>query len=232
MSSKFPDLCWCFAEILTTWHLIRIATLNDYTLQKIEATKIPPSFVARVLRFPIYTHDPTKVAMVQTFLLSMDTVDRHMCRLREEAEASMRHLVRLEEHLMVLHEMVHQENQDLTTAQEDVLAELWTWLGGNKNKLRSMDLNLGLLKNVDRYRQQALAHVVVTLQTLHTLDADMEELRARVAAPDVVGDRIPTEVHLKSIKAGIERLRQGEMIRASAKRRERISKTLETNKEL
>jgi len=212
-----------------TWHLTSIATLNDYTLQSIEAAKIPPPFLARVLLFPIYTHNPTKVAMVETFLLSMDTVDRHMSRLRKEAETSMEHLVHLEEHLSVLHEMISQENRDLTTTQEDVLAELWTWLGGNRNELRAMDLNLGLLKNVDKYRQQALAHVVITLQTLHALDADMEELRARVAAPDVAGDRIPTEVHMKSIKAGVERLRQGQ-IRASAKQREMIADMLETNK--
>lgn len=162
------------------------------------------------------------------FLLSMDAIENHMFRLREEAEASMGHLVRLEEHLSVLYEMVHQENKELTVAQEDILAELWTWLGGNKRKLKEVDLNLNLLKNVDTYRQEALARVMVTLQTLHALDADMEELRARVATPDVIGDQIPTEVHVNSIKAGVERLRQGQ-IRASAMQGASIARVLDVS---
>src|ERR1700753_2202772 len=121
----------------------------------------------------------------------MDNIANHMARLRDEAEISMGHLLRLEEHLRVLHEETHWDNNALTAAQEDVLAELWTWLGGNKHKLRKIDDNLNLLKNVERYRQKALAHVVATLHALQALDADMEELRTRVAAPEIVGDKIP-----------------------------------------
>ena len=128
----------------------------------------------------------------------------------------MGHLLQLEEHLMILYEVTHRNNEELTAAQEDVLAELWTWLGGNKHRLRKIDNNLDLLKNVERYRRKALAHVVATLHALQTLDADMEELRTRVAAPDIVGDKIPVEVHMKSIKAGVERLKE-RRLRASSK---------------
>ena len=164
--------------------------------------------------------------MIETFLMSMDNIDNHMVRLREEAGISMGHLMRLEEHLMVLHEVTHRDNKDLTAAQEEVLAELWTWLGGNKRKLKKMDLNLDLLKNVEKYRKKGLAHIVATLETLNTLDADMEELRTRVAAPDIVGDKIPIEVHVKSIKAGIERLKEGQM-RASLRQGDSMAEILE-----
>ena len=200
--------------------------MNDYALQTIEASKAPPSLAARILPFVISTTNPTKEAVLDTFLMSMDNIGVHMVRLREEAEISMDHLLRLEEHLMVLHDITHRENKDLTAAQEDVLAELWTWLGGNRRRLRGMDINLGLLKNVEIYRKKALAHVTATLQALHTLDADMEELRARVNAPDIVGDRIPIEVHIKSIKAGVERLKEGQL-RASLKQGEIDAKILE-----
>jgi len=200
--------------------------LNDYALQTIEASKAPTSFVARVLPFSLSNGNPTKEAVIETFLMSMDNIGSHMVRLRDEAEISMGHLLRLEEHLMVLHEVSHRDNKDLKAAQEDVLAELWTWLGGNRSKLRKMDLNLDLLRGVEKYRRKALAHVVATLQTLHTLDADMEELRTRVAAPDIVGDKIPIEVHIKSIKAGVERLKEGQ-VKASLKQGESIAKILE-----
>ena len=158
--------------------------------------------------------------------MSMDNIASHMVRLREEAETSMSYLLRLEEHLMVLHEITHRNNKDLTMEQEGVLAELWTRLGGNRRKLRGMNLNLDLLKNVDKYRKKALAHISATLQTLHTLDVDMEELRSRVATPNIVGDKIPIGVHIKSIKAGIERLKEGQL-RATLKQGESVTQILE-----
>lgn len=181
--------------------------------------------MARVLPFSLSKSNPTKEVVIKAFLMSMDNIVSHMIRLREEAETSMDHLQRLEEHLRVLYEITHRDNEELKAEQEDILAELWTWLGGNKHELRMVDRNLGLLKNVERYRKKALAHVVATLQTLHTLDADMEELRTRVAAPEIVGDKIPIEVHIKSIKAGVERLKERQT-RASLSQAESINKIL------
>ena len=202
--------------------------MNDYALQTIEESKAPTSLAARVLPFFFSNTNPTEEAVLDTFLASMDNIANHMARLRDEAETSMGNLLRLEEHLRSLHEETHRDNKDLTAAQEDVLAELWTWLGGNKNKLRKMNLNLDLLENIEKNRKKALAHVVSTLQTLHTLDADMEELRTKVAAPVVVGDRIPVEVHIKSIKAGVDRLKAGQVRAISLGQRESMVKFLET----
>ena len=200
--------------------------MNDYALQTIEASKTPASLIARVLPFSLSNINPTEEAVIEAFLMSMDNIATHMARLRDEAEISMGHLMRLEEHLMVLHEITHRDNKELTAAQEDVLAELWTWLGGNKSKLREMSSNLDLLKNVEKYRKKALAHIIVTLEVLHALDADMEDLRTRVAAPEIAGDRTPIEVHIKSIKVGVERLKEGQM-KASLRERESVARILE-----
>lgn len=195
----------------------RVETLNDYVLRTIRVAGVPLPSLAQVLPFPIYASDPTREAVVKMFTFSMDTVSNQASRLREEAEVSMRHLIRLEEHLSILYEMVHKEKQGSTVAQEDVLAELWTLLRESGGEFGEVDLTLNLLKNVNKYRQQALAYIVTTLRTLHTLDENMEELRAKVAAPDTIGDRVPTEVHVKSIQEGVERLRQ-RRIEASARR--------------
>ena len=200
-----------FAGFSKLNHFARITSINDYALQTIEASKAPSSLMARVLPFSLSNSNPTKEAVIETFLMSMDSIAGHMVRLREEAEISAGHLMRLEEHLGVLHEVTHRDDKDLTAVKDEVLAELWTKLGGNKRKIKKMDLNLGLLKNVEKYRKKALAHVAATLQTLNALDANMEELRTRVAAPDIVGDKIPIEVHIKSIKAGVDRLKEGQM---------------------
>jgi len=72
-----------------------------------------------------------------------------------------------------------------------------------------------LLKDLKMYRLQVLARVVATLQSLQAMSADMEDLRERVARPALAGSKIPVDVHMKSIRLGLERLRE-ERVRAKA----------------
>jgi hypothetical protein len=140
--------------------------------------------------------------VIETFILSMDSFGSHMVDLREEAKIFKDRLTRLEELLMVLREVTHRD------IQEVVLAEPWQ-LG--EDKFRKMDLILDLLTKMEKWRRKALEHVVATLQTLRALDADMEELRTRVVAPNVVGGKIPIEVHLKCIKVGVDKVKEEQM---------------------
>ena len=177
----------------------RITSLNEHALQAIEVSKAPPSLAARVIPFFLSNSNRAKGVVIETFLLSMDNIGIHMVRLRREVETSM-------DHLMVLREVTHREIIGLKAAQADILAELWAVLGGKGHKLRETAVVLDLFENMERCRKKALAHVVATSQTLHTLDADMEELRIRVAVPDMIWDRLPIEVHIENIKAGVDRL--------------------------
>ena len=116
--------------------------------------------------------------------------------------------------------------------QREAADQFFEWLGFkiriNPDATRKIDLDLDLLKNVENYKRKALAHVTVILETLHTLDADMEELRARMAAPDIVGDKIPLEVHIMNIKAGVDRLKEGQ-VRTSMRYASNVDKVLETS---
>jgi hypothetical protein len=97
--------------------------------------------MARFLPFSLSNTNPTKEAVTETFLMSMDNIVTHMARLRTEAGISKGYLLRLEEHLRVLHEITHRDNTELTTAHEQVLAELWTQLARqNKSKHKKDDV--------------------------------------------------------------------------------------------
>ena len=117
-------------------------------------------------------------------------------------------------YLNVLHGVIHQGSIELKAARgENIFTEL---LGSFWNKpdvnpfdlLKGMDLVLDSLRNVENHRRNTLANVVGTMQTLRTLDADMEELRKRVAVRDIVGEKIPIEMHIRSIKAAADRLKK------------------------
>ena len=148
-----------------------------------------------------------KQVVTRTFTDAMDTLSANMRRLALEAEVSISDLNALDERLESIHGIVCREDSSIEAAKDELLERLWTILGGNRRRLRGMDKHLALLKGVGVYRDRARDHVVAALQTLITMAEEMEELRERVAAPELVGNAIPIEVHMKSIRSGLERLK-------------------------
>ena len=143
----------------------------------------------------------------------MNVLSKETQYLILEAERNYRNLLNLEEKLTFLYEIISREDTTRSFEKADLLAELWTRLGGNQEKMRNFDSHLALLKELGSYRKQAIAHVTaalrtfnITLLTLHSINEDMEE---RVAAPDLLGPSPPIEVHMKTIKMGLERPREG-----------------------
>lgn len=134
-----------------------------------------------------------------------------LARLIVAGQASVQELDNLEAQLVSIQSILTREGTDLHAEKSDLLAELWTRLGLNRAQIRGFENNLRLLRELGGYRTQALAHVVAALQALETLNADMEELRERVATPELAGGEIPLEVHVRSIRSGIERLKEGRL---------------------
>ena len=147
----------------------------------------------------------------------MSVLATQMQRIILEAELNVHNLDQPEEMLGTLHEMATRENADISAAREELLAQLWTILGGNRKALRGMDGHLYLLRHIGEYRTRAMAHVVAALQAVTAMSEDLEDLRERVSAPELVGDKIPVEVHMKAIRAGLDRLQED---RIQARKRE------------
>lgn len=146
----------------------------------------------------------------------MDNVGCHMTDIREEAEISMGHLTNLEERLVLLREVAHRDKDGLTkllarlARNKGIFGQvrLESDLAAHKRKECMKGPLLDLLKKAEKWRKKALSHIVVTLRILHNFDADMEELKARVAALHVVGDKVPIK---ESIEVGTDRLREGQI---------------------
>ncbi|KAG1794754.1 hypothetical protein EV424DRAFT_1449364 [Suillus variegatus] len=195
-----------------------VMAVNGYAMRTIqEAEKNAPPPYSLTALIPFHFGPTTQEVIVDAFTSAMDTFSIAIQRLILEAEISLHNLDVLEEDLSVVREVVMREDIDVTTEQSELLGALWTKLGGNRRALRDNDRRLGLLKDLGDYRRQAQAHVVAALQTLNSMSEDMEDLRERVAAPELVGGRIPLHVHIESIQNGLERLQEG---RVRARERE------------
>ncbi|KAI0044174.1 hypothetical protein FA95DRAFT_1562541 [Auriscalpium vulgare] len=203
-----------------------ILSVNDYALNAIEASNTKSGALSLRSIWPFSPDKAaTKAVVTETFNDAMNALSANMRRLVLEAEVSLADLDRLEERLGSLHEIVSREDSTLSSEQADLLANLWTILGGNRKELRGFENHRDLLKNIGSYRKRALAHVVAALQTLQGMSEDMEDLRERVAAPELVGERIPVEVHMKSIRSGLDRL-QERRIKAQERQEEIVSRVM------
>ncbi|KAF8071802.1 hypothetical protein FPV67DRAFT_1667261 [Lyophyllum atratum] len=206
-----------------------IMAVNDYALHQIEsAHSKAPTVMSLYGLVPWGARKPANDVVIHTFSEAMSVLSVSMERLILEAELNLANLEKLEERLSTLHGQVSREDLTLSSAKSELLAELWTKLGGNRKKLRNFDDHLVLLRNLGLYRKKALAHVVAALQSLNAMSSDMEDIRERVAAPELTESKIPIEVHMKSIKSGLERLKEGR-VRAKRLEEETIRRVLGIN---
>ncbi|KAI6039889.1 hypothetical protein EDC04DRAFT_3003197 [Pisolithus marmoratus] len=186
-----------------------VMALNSYAMATIE--EAPEKATSPILQavIPIKI-GPTADEIIQgAFTLAMDQSEQSIARLIVEAELSGQNLDQMEVDIASLHDMITREDKHMSNEKDRVLGELWTTLGGNRQKLREYDDRLALLNDLAVYRKQARAHVTAALQTLHAMSDDLEDLRERVAAPGIIGGKVPIKVHIESIKNGLERLKEG-----------------------
>lgn len=141
----------------------------------------------------------------------MAVLESELHNLILAAEASLHDLDILEEQLRLLHMLVSREDHSLSTSKQELLSRLWTFLGGNRAELHRFESHLKLLNGVAEYRQRALAHVSGALHTLQAMSAEVEALRERVSQPVMLGGAIPLEVHVESIRGGLDRLKESRL---------------------
>ena len=152
----------------------------------------------------------TESALVSQYIEHSSTVEDEINLLVQEAQALLSVLLNLEDRLDLIHDIAVRDDVKAQGSKEEVLSELWTLLGGNSKKLGKLDSQLKLLKQVNTYRQSALAHVSGTLVKLQAMSHDLEDLRERMGGVEMV----PLSVHIENIEMGIERMERG---RAKAK---------------
>lgn len=194
-----------------------IMAVNDHALQTIQQAQSSKKSLTDIILWPVTKSVSTRTIVAATFSDAMSVLEAQIRRIRLEAEASAVYLDKLEESLITLHEMLARENITLTHEKDELLADLWTILGGNRHKLKGVNSHLWLLRKIGDWRMRAQVHVVATIRALDAMSEDMEDLRERVGNPALIGESVPPEVHMKSIQAGLDRLKDD---RKSAKERE------------
>jgi hypothetical protein len=191
-----------------------IRTLNGIQEAQAEADKANGGLSATFL-WPFqerYDAAAAERQVLATFLQAASIMDAAIQQLIQEAETALQGLEELENSLETVENIIHQESGTIKEQQREALAQIWTYLGGNRNKLAIYESHLYLLKNTGVFKKRALSFVTKSLVQLQTMQSNLMELRDRVAEPGLVGveaPQIPLEVHIESIRKGVERLSDG-----------------------
>ena len=157
--------------------------------------------------------------VLSAFIQAAKLTDTLIQRLILDAELALNELDVLDNLLEAINDVVEREQEVVGSTQKEVLAKIWTTLGGNRAEVRVGAGHLGLLNGIGSYRKKAQNLVGRSLVQLHGMQSDLEELRERVARPALLEaagekvERIPLEVHINSIRRGVDRLSE-EMARA------------------
>ncbi|GAB7366539.1 hypothetical protein MBLNU230_g8527t1 [Neophaeotheca triangularis] len=144
--------------------------------------------------------------LLEQYLRHTTAIEDEISTLITEAQALLAVLDNLDNRLDVIASIATRDGVKALADKNELFEYLWTKLGGNKNSVERLNSQLSLLKDVGTYRTNAWNLISVTIVKLQAIRDQLEDLRERVALPEVVGDKVPLEVHVESINLGIERL--------------------------
>ncbi|KPI39050.1 uncharacterized protein AB675_4458 [Cyphellophora attinorum] len=186
--------------------------LDDMAQKNREASNtLVPRFVKNLMT-PFTPVPFTKSRLLDQYLVHTNLISEEIAKLIDEAQALLLVLQSLEDRLEVIHSISFSSSQNAQVSKDEILSHLWTMVGGNRAQLSKYNKHLRLLSQVGEYRTAAFAHVSGTILKLQAMGAELEELRTRVDAAGLekqVRKEVSLEVHLESIRLGVERLEDG-----------------------
>lgn len=192
-----------------------ILSTNRWTLSVIDGVSATEASRGSISKFisnnldifaPFRPQSLSREPLMDQYLRHTGAVEEQIQSLIEEALALRDILENLDGRLDVINGIATRDDHKLAASKEELFATLWSKLGGNRADKQKLEKQITLLRSVDTYRRTAWAHVTTTIVKLQAIQHSLEDLRERVSMPEIVGDKLPLEVHIESINLGIERL--------------------------
>lgn len=177
--------------------------MNDYTLREIGRLS---ELSSQSSTSPSFIRDSASY-VGKTFDKALSFMDSELRSLKSIAESTLKDQTDLEEKLKTIHLLVAMEEVSINVEKDHLLGNLWGVLGSHRKELQQYNYNLALLQTISAHRKQAQFFVLNILQTLQETSVNLELLRGRIAQSSLDENMsLPLEVHIQSLKAGIQRL--------------------------
>ncbi|CAG8635541.1 5633_t:CDS:2 [Ambispora gerdemannii] len=154
-------------------------------------------------------HKVSSKELAQAYDQMMGLMEGDLKRMILVGQEILGSLTDLDAMLAGIHELTAQEASLQKFERHKLLAELWSYLGGNRVRRHIFQENLQLLQDLDKQRRHAVAQIQTTLYSLTSFQLDLEELREQVLKPSLIN--MPIEVHIENVGKGIERLKSSKV---------------------
>lgn len=194
----------------------KILSTNRWTLSVIQGVSaeeasrgVIPKWVSKNLNVfaPFKPVPLARGVLLDQYLRHTGAVEEQIKNLIDEAFVLRDILENLDGRLDVIADIAHRDEIKTESHKDELLSHIWTKVGGNRASTAKLEKQLDLLNSVNQNRRAAWGHVTSTILKLQAIQHSLDDLRERVAVPQIVGtDQVPLEVHIESINLGIERL--------------------------
>lgn len=185
-----------------------IISTNKHTLQVIDGFAASEATRGALSVWFFGAKGLTDKHLLKQYLLHSSRVEDEIQRLIAEAQELKKNLDDLDDRLDAINGVAVRDGVHVRDTKDELFAQLWTKLGGNRNDVKKLDDQMQLLLSVNRYRKLASNHVGATLLKLQAISVGLEDLRERVALPETVGVRegVSLQQHIETIQLGVDRL--------------------------
>jgi hypothetical protein len=197
-----------------------VVSIDEYALHTLKRLRGDSDAQASLMAYLAPALNPfqalnahTTEAKIQAALTQITThMSTKIPSLIIDAENLLSDLDALEHSLTLIGEVVHRERASIQESEQELLSSLWSRLW-HSNLLspalrESFRHHKDILASVTQYRERALSLVSKTLVELVAIQTDLELFRERLVAP-ALGETVPLEVQIDSIKRSVDRLNRG-----------------------
>ncbi|KAG8415669.1 hypothetical protein J3458_009494 [Metarhizium acridum] len=196
-----------------------VISINRWTSRYIDSLSLeseaPPSVLAEWTHWIFYPFQPadqpfSERVILDKYIEHTGLVSERISALILEAQAVLRLLTKAEDHLSIIYDITSRTSASVSSRREEILWNIWTLVGANSRSLKSLSQQLSLLRQVDSQRSIAVDQISGLIIELESIQANLGDLRDRVAEPQLLSDldtvHIPLSVHIETIDRGVERL--------------------------
>jgi hypothetical protein len=196
----------------------RIIYSNEYTKQVLEGLRANDEATGALERFlasmnPLNAFRPPRSlhqAVFEEYLRQVDDMKKKVDALIKSGENVSALFDTLEKELGTIRDIAARDDSKVSRNHDELLAQLYTRLGGNAMTRKDLQRQLDLLKSVRQQNNLAFKHVAGVLLKLRAISRSLDDLRDTIAEPLAVGYKteIPLERYLDLVEQSTRRLQE------------------------
>lgn len=189
-----------------------VLAMSRYTLRVLDGFQIQQESrgtIGQYLEGLLTPFQPIKFTedlLFDQFIEYTKAIEDEITKLLVDAEDLQLQLNLMESSTDTIGGIAYRDTKHANAQRDEIYSWLWTRVGGNRGRIGKINDEIDFLRKITFDRKSAAVHISTTILRLLDTKAQLENLRTRLASPDLLRESKPLSVHIDTIMAGAERL--------------------------